>query len=609
MPFSIDDLKERLGDRKEVFQAEVAKVKIATQEEVASYFPEIQLSDSKHIAYFPFTVCNSLPVRNKRGRCFTPQVLQNSFQSLTDQLVNLEHELAANGGYGDSDKIVGHIKTAKFVIPKEFASSKVDSVNSLPLVPEVPFPVIGLGVVYLRSQKGREIVNRHMSETASWSSSMECFHDIRKAGLMYRGDYIPINEADPDMIACIERASVRPYKGHELSLALGGRDGQVEFWGSALTESPADPGAPVFCFAGGRSKELASTKFFFMPAIAEVLQNSECASEFVDKQFNELASIVPIGETEADSTDGHKHIILSDHTILPTNGHSHWLSRFSTNRGTKPSLTGVTSEQYARTPMPDGSTKEVVHLHLVSIPLTGKYKSGVADVLSDTEDLASLLESGDMPKTIAQILGEVQALRGLIVGNKTDDASKLLDGVLKDFSELASEDNITKAVEAKIAAKLKDGSIVTKEQADAAVAEALDTVKKEQEEKARLEGIKAKRIEGVTALGINPDAILDADKNLTIRASVEAIPLDEAGDNLYAIHLSTLNRLKDSMQEASKATTAAEVASKKKEEDKAKKPQPFLLVGAGPTGSETASTTQQTQQTSGPKIGKNIFSS
>jgi hypothetical protein len=130
--FDLDDMLHRLGltshQGKECFREEAANVKVSSREEVAALFPNVTLSDSPQIVYVPIRFCHSLPSINLRGRFFTPQTLDNSFASVRDALVNVDHQMKY--GDGDSDTICGHIVCGRFDPYNKFKRQNEEAASS-----------------------------------------------------------------------------------------------------------------------------------------------------------------------------------------------------------------------------------------------------------------------------------------------------------------------------------------------------------------------------------------------------------------------------------------------------------------------------------------------
>ncbi len=598
MAYTLADVIARNGNSviaMERSECELSGLELASLDQVRNLFPGVELCDSENLVYFPFKVCHTLPTVNKRGRAFTAPVLARSFPSLRDQMLNVDHQLAANFP-GVKDQIAGHIKAARFAMPTEVAN-----VNELAYIPAQPLPVMCLGVAYRRSENGKKVIDSHFNRKSKWASSMECSHNWEEACLLYEGEIIPLTDADSAMLECIEMKQVRPYKTRPLALMLGGTKGIVDFRGAALTESPADPGADVLSFVSAKNQDLATRSVFFMPGRFNEYTNSEVASVGADKEITELASVTVIGETEPHADDGHKHLILSDTTVFPSNGHSHSMRSMAISRGSKPKLSFVTNEHYhSAVAGNDGRLRDHIHSHMGSIPLTGKYSAkGEADA-SSTEDAnaTTILELSEMKKTISQLTGELASKSAELVAAK-DEATRI--AIAKDIAtintEIAnvnSDSEIASKIEAGIKAKVDSGELVTKEKAAELAVAAEKKVKDEVTAKEENAKKLTARVEKIKTVGLNPDFVVDkvGDVERTARVVAESLPLDDSGESTFSTLLSSWGNMvaaQKALEE--KAATPAPAAKEEKPAEVAnvnpKKPAPMLVGGPA---SEVANT-------------------
>lgn len=611
MSFTADDALHLLqGERdkaRETFFAETTKVTTASVEEIKQIFPDVNLSRSKNVVYFPMKMCHSLPKVNKRGRCFTPKTLSNSFATAQDNLIDIEHELVDNG-IGGRDNICGHIKAAVFgdsLHCKEVA----DSLS----IPETPIPVYALGALYLRHSFVPELVKSHMTGKEDWHVSMECGHSWRQASLLYDGEMIPFMDAPSGMLQCIKSHEIKPYRDRELAAVIGGPDGVVDFWGLGMTLDPADEDGDVLAMVAGQSAELASNKKHFLPIRGQNFGRSEksleVASAKVDTIFREIANLSIIGETEP-ADDGHVHQVLSDGTIVPANGHSHYLQNFNVSRGSSPSLTGRTDNRYdGYEERSSGQFREVVHMHLIDIPLKGKTAkrvSGSSEVDSETASLPFGLGENDV--TVKDLLKRVASLEQKVsTGNKSEDEgiARELASFRSELEGLNQESDLKEAVEREIASKIESGELVEKDEHEKKVDEAV----KAAEEKAEAEAAKEKKInerkQQIQSLGVNLDFVFDEDDDETVGEILDGIEADETGDKEFKRLFRSLKLMADTEKEKLEQQEAREAANTGKGESSRKR-QP-LLVGGGDVEEEARELASQTDKNS-KKIGKNRFS-
>lgn len=581
---------------KEIFSSEIASIKNISLADAKQMFPQAEFANSENITYFPFVLCNSFPKINSRGRLFTPKVLRNSFSTIIDQLVDVEHKLVEHGN-SYTDDIVGHVKAVKFDYDSALESQYEMANISNPL--SNPLPVVGLGCIYNRSQKAQKVLE--YANKNKLSVSMECGHLWSDAQLYYDGKFVPITECDEAMIDCIESDKIRPYKGKELAVALGGLEGHVDFWGVALTVIPADKDAPVFGFVSGKSKELASRKIFYMPLESIQAKSFELANKEIETKITELANIGVIGQTE--EADGHKHDILSNLTIMSTNNHSHDIREVNISVGTKPKLTGVTNDHYGYLRNETNLTSvETSHKHLVAIDLKQKTR-GTETEIANSEIKFSLDDTNSI-KQIEQIAKEFSSQLDSIPGEilmspsiqdllkklsektigfgtaKTDEERKLISSEMASIGEELKKsfagEEFSKRIKEEIDKKIQAKELFTAEDAkqlvDAAVKEKQEAFDiKEKELKTRSE-----RLQKCTEAGINLDfefeGIKNGDKPLTIRDHLDTIDVDEKGEKSFIVNFTSWKQLLEKEKKEAEDTAAAksetEKAEEKKEEEK-----------------------------------------
>lgn len=547
MPFSWQDSFAELGlDQEgrvqERWTNEVANVKPVNLDEVQRLFPDEKLTTSKSVVYFPYRLCHSAPSFNMRGRGFTPQVLERSIASARHSLIDLDHLLRDNRTH-NRDEIIGHIVAARFdpegIMAREMANAGKAAEKLV--LPSQPIPAVALGCLFLRHGDVPDIVREYMTDTKSWLTSMECGVKMKDSAFYYRGEAIPYTEAEEGMLRCVANNHIKPYKGHDLKILLGGVDGIVDFWGSALTTEPADKDADIMAMVAGQSRELANRKTFFMPLRATKFMTRELANTGVDNLVNEMANIAVVGTTEpaTGGSDAHVHEILSDGTILPANGHTHSLYNWNLVPGTTPKFTGRTDTHYDYVPQQSGRETSVVHMHMVSVNLRKKVKSsaGDGDTTGEVANLSSEL-SGEAEMKVNEALAKLDALTArLSSGNTTDKNSD----VLREFASLreelvkgAKDEEVKEAVAREIASQIEAGELVKKDEVKAQVDAAVKEVNDKVEAEKKLEAKRNDRLEKVKGLGIDLGYRYDeADEKDTIQSHLDSISLDETGDKEF----------------------------------------------------------------------------
>lgn len=581
----ICDLQEKIGSRElHSMDAKDSLVKTIGYEEATAAFPEARLSKSQYVEYFPFKLCHSVPKVNSRGRAFMPRVLQKSFASLIDQCLDYEHELVENKN-SRRDRIIGHVKAVKF-------DGSIPEAASSIYIPESPLPVIGLGCMYRRAEGVNKIVEQATKSPSTWRISMECYHNWDDAYFwLDRKDMISIHEASPDMLDCIGTNSIKPYKGKELVLCCGGMDKEIAFIGAAVTTNPADGDAEIMGFVSGTSRELASRKVFYMPMHEFKGKALEVASgdygerdRLVEHTIKELSSIGIIGQTEPGGEDNHQHDVLNDGTIMPFGGHHHCQQHFILTPGTNPTYSGVTDATYDYVSLSTGERRQHVHNHMFNIslkkkarPATGTAASGGDNPLTaeySSADLATATVTiGEEEMRLQDLMKELaKEMASLGAASKPDETSAAQKRIL----ELAEKlDKVNAAEEMKtqlqtlLEEKIKSGELVTKERADAAIAEAKTAAEQQVEvEKKRLAAI-ASRTQKCTEAGINLgytfDGVTNAEgKPCTVQDRINEIPVSDAGDRDFILNFGMWSKIAaegKKKEDEAVAAAAAQVAA------------------------------------------------
>lgn len=552
------DLQQQLGDREfHSMEESDNKIELFDFEMAKNAFPEAKLCNSEHVAYFPFKLCHSIPRVNSRGRTFMPQVLQKSFHSLMDQCLDFEHELVDNNTTS-RDRIIGHVKAVKFDGP-------VIEVSSAATLPKEPMPVTGLGCLYKRATGVNDIISETQKNPQKWRVSMECYHNWEQAYLWYNRDtLININEAPADMLDCISIDFVKKYKGKELAVCIGGMDKEIAFLGAALTTNPADSDAHILGFVAGINRELSSRKNFFMPfrvfngMAKEVASGSFTARDkIVEQTIKELANIVAVGQTDAGGMDKHVHDVLSDGTIMPMNGHVHVIKTMHIMGGTGPMFSGVTDNVYEYAVGAVSNTQNdrqgVVHNHTWNISLKKKAK-GTNGTAASTPDMSSVgnYSQADLASAIVTIGENEMKLQELMAvlakemasagaAEKPDEVKASLGRInelANKLDKMNAEEEFKSRLESEIEARLKAGTMITKEKADETI-KAMQAVADEklEVEKKRLEVIAARRNKCLTA-GVNLDFEFDGVTNaegkpVKVIDRLESFGCDDSGNREF----------------------------------------------------------------------------
>ena len=603
MAFSVQDMIAVIcGDGSRTIVSEAADGRMESLEinnipRLKQMFPDEEFSNTKSVAYMASVLCNSFPKRNARGRMMMPKVLARSVASARDSILNIDHTPFGVDGEG----IVGHIKTASFQWNEEADGMR----------PAKPIPVNALNALSLRHPRIPKILE-DQNRLRSWGTSMECRHNYNDAGFWYEGEYIPVQDAEEAMRQCVGKMYVKPYKGKELSLCIGGEDGAVDFWGYALTQDPADTDATILGFASvGREAASAGNKkkfFFGLSAINIDVRGktAEEAASAVDTQLTELASVEVLGQTEP-APDGHTHDVLTDGTVFPANGHSHYLPSWVIKRGTSPRFTGHTDQHTVYQPGPEYSGGGATHMHMIDINLRGKSGAKANDEPVSSES-ASVFSEEFM--NLKAMLARVEAAITKVSSGKTateeanngaDNAALLIElNAIK--TELATGDvaeSIKKQVAEEVANMITSGDVVKKDDVQAKVDEAVAKAKADAEAAAAETKLRQARLDKITALGVNVDSVLpgEPDTAASIRARIDAIGIGGVNDQLFDLHFDKIQMLHAAA--VKEAGVGAEAASKTAPKVEPKKVPPFLVGAGAPAVHAT-----ETANAGGKKIGR-----
>lgn len=580
MPW-IDDIISSGNSTHEVFSSD-ENLSLMTHEQAAKMFG-VDLDKSPNLTYLPFTLCSSFPNFNKKGRGFSPAVLAASFASLNGQVVDMEHMMNDNSSAIKEDWILGYVKGMKFPTPKKMPELVTEKGTHELAKFKSPLPVTGLSALFNRAIGVSSIVDDYIGGKNLWKVSMECNHSWGDAVFYYDGVFIPVKEAAKAMRDCITANGIKDYKGKPLKALLGELAGEIDFWGVALTQMPADTTADVFSLVAAPSRDAASfipmKKINFREAAStrnifsgEHVISEEDIEKVSDRLINESSSITVIGNTEP-AIDGHTHEILSDLTVVPTLGHSHYLNSKNLSTGKKAAFTAATDTYMKYSDYP--TTRPETHLHLVNIPLQG-------EVIPDS---GSSITEEEMPKSIAEMRKQIADLVKLVSKDKADtelaSISSGLNELLTEMSSIQSEESMKKFFDDTLAAKIASGEIQTKEAASTALLEAVK--KREDELKAEFAAEKLKSEQAaardrlILTSGLDLASVLPnvkaGDKPVTIKDRFDAIPLENTAGLEQEI--------------ATMKLIFPDKGGKKKDDPVPPKHTP----AGGPHGTETASTT------------------
>lgn len=192
---------------------------------------------SPSLVWFSFVLNHTLPDINSRGRCWSYKTQKNSIASCKHNLIDLEHIMEDNG--------LGHTKNA---VIGNMVDVFLPEIADIPSVPDKPIPSIVLGVLYKRLPIVQRIISQNQ-KGRKYQISMECIRDASADAIYHKGKFIPIDKAEEEL----KNSVGKTVDGDKVGLALGGEDGMVYYWGSALTLHPADKKADILSFCASES--------------------------------------------------------------------------------------------------------------------------------------------------------------------------------------------------------------------------------------------------------------------------------------------------------------------------------------------------------------------
>ena len=585
MPFSYHDLLEKLNSDsnesicRETFSSSI-RFKTFEPEDAIELFPELADVKNPNVIYAPVEMCHSLPFVNQRGRCFTHDTLKRSVELVGDNLINFDHEISDNG-FTDQERICGHLKGARIGEKNE---------NN-------EYPMYALATLYRRHPEVKKMANEHTSGNL-WYVSMECGHDILKSHFYYEDEFIPVKEAASDMLRCVEEGRIKNYKGKKLSLAVGGKDGVANFWGMALTKTPADEGSNILSMFAASPREVASNSrknFFFPIKISSSVKNGKNAEELNDNLLREAASIQVIGKT--DESAGHSHEVLSDGTILPENNHNHYIKSFVVSPGTKPTFSASLSE-YDEYNVTDDYERKLrsSHSHKLLIDLKpkktkkseGNVNGNDDSILRDYGSIVNNKQEGEeMSKFLDQLRASVSQIseiaNALKPKEEDEDKVKTALKLVKEIEELDLDKAIANAVAEEIDEKIEGGEFVKKEDHEKMLEEAREEVKNKINLENEKEKMKSKRIEDVKGAGIDLEFVVeeDGDEKVTIQDMINSIPLDEDGEKFFKRNLSIWKKLSGVNEENSENNNGNNNENNNELKEAASKKTPIMKIAGG----------------------------
>lgn len=192
----------------------------------------IQASEaSKDKAYVELILLHSYPAINGNGVTIMPKVLKNSVESLKNSPLDIDHEMEGVWFWedGDNNRIVGSITEAR--LEPEYVEG---------MQPEGGYQVVVKAVLWKRLKDVKAVVQDIQDNTNEWKASFEIApYSIKDQIYFYHDGKLTKEEMTPTQVRDAWEWG-ESYNGSPVALAFGGESGVVDFYGAALTLTPAD---------------------------------------------------------------------------------------------------------------------------------------------------------------------------------------------------------------------------------------------------------------------------------------------------------------------------------------------------------------------------------
>lgn len=196
---------------------------------------------TRMLAYVVTELCHSLPVLSVKRRGFTAATLANSFPTLQNNLVNFEHRLKYYGA--KEDKICGAIAAVEFPSKEDAiaAEAKGESVSLKALI-----------ALSRKIENVDEVLHEIASANNPWRTSMECEGNLEDYCIFSDGKYYELKGFPDAIMEKVKANTIDDIDGKPAYMLLGGKDGNVIFSGTALTEYPADKQSKITSVVASR---------------------------------------------------------------------------------------------------------------------------------------------------------------------------------------------------------------------------------------------------------------------------------------------------------------------------------------------------------------------
>lgn len=230
--------------------------------------------------FFQFELSHAFPVLTVYGTGLHPNVIAKSFNSITNQNINYEHQIARyheGDGRDVRDRVIGSIVAADFPPPPPGGWKVNPDVTASPCI-------TGVGVLFKQTQGMAKVMGEHASSKHKYSVSMEVLYPLEQAGfvaslpralskqngnrpagmadpeqnytppdLLAAGyEYFPFDKAPETLVATFSRKKnrvVAQYKGRRCAVLMGGLDNPVHYAGVGVVHFPAEREAKIMRLA------------------------------------------------------------------------------------------------------------------------------------------------------------------------------------------------------------------------------------------------------------------------------------------------------------------------------------------------------------------------
>jgi len=217
---------------------------------------------SKDKAYVELILLHSYPSINGNGVTLLPKVLYNSLESIKNSPLDIDHEMEGVWFWedGDPNRVIGSVVDAR--LNPEYSEG---------LVPENGYELIITAVLWKRLKDVKAIIQDIQDNTNEWKASFEIApYSVNKQIFFHHNGQMYSEESAPsEMREAWEWGE--PYQGSPVALAFGGNDGKIDFYGAALTLTPADENTKILNLVANKRRAMDAKQLLadFRALIAE----------------------------------------------------------------------------------------------------------------------------------------------------------------------------------------------------------------------------------------------------------------------------------------------------------------------------------------------------